>query len=170
MKNTFSNSGMLNWLGFFANKMDVSPEKIKMLNICGRQKNVVPTIDTHKRVLIYTDASHEDLFYTLWEAGFGEYDIWIGEGTEPGSELTNAKLKNVINKKISEPTVIFIVNEKTRESVRYGMKNDLFTKGSVHYVCNEIRAVTHPVSLLLLPDPVFHLPAHPHLHARSPAM
>ena len=74
MKNTFSNSGMLNWLGFFANKMDVSPEKIKMLNICGRQKNVVPTIDTHKRVLIYTDASHEDLFYTLWEAGFGEYD------------------------------------------------------------------------------------------------
>mgnify|MGYP007023866404 FL=1 len=53
-----------------------------MLNICGRQKNVVPTIDTHKRVLIYTDASHEDLFYTLWEAGFGEYDIWIGEGTQ----------------------------------------------------------------------------------------
>ena len=53
-----------------------------MLNICGRQKNIVPTIDTHKRVLIYTDASHEDLFYTLWEAGFGEYDIWIGEGTE----------------------------------------------------------------------------------------
>lgn len=162
MKNTFSNSGMLNWLGFFANKMDVSPEKIKMLNICGRQKNVVPTIDTHKRVLIYTDASHEDLFYTLWEAGFGEYDIWIGEGTEPGSELTNAKLKNVINKKISEPTVVFIVNEKTRESVRYGMKNELFTKGSVHYVCNEIRAVimsilgvdTHDTILALMAESI----------------
>lgn len=133
-----------------------------MLNICGRQKNVVPTIDTHKRVLIYTDASHEDLFYTLWEAGFGEYDIWIGEGTEPGSELTNAKLKNVINKKISEPTVIFIVNEKTRESVRYGMKNDLFTKGSVHYVCNEIRAVimsilgvdTHDTILALMAESI----------------
>lgn len=161
-KNIFSNSGMLNWLGFFANKMDVSPEKIKMLNICGRQKNVVPTIDTHKRVLIFADESHEDLFYTLWEAGFGEYDLWYGAGTEPDGELKNDKIKNVINQKINGPTVIFIVNEKTRESVRFGMKNEMFTKGSVHYVCNEIRAVimsilgvdTHDTILALMAESI----------------
>ena len=48
----YENKDMLSWLGYFADMMKVSPEKIKMLNICGKQKNVVPTIDTHKRVLI----------------------------------------------------------------------------------------------------------------------
>ena len=161
-KDTFSNSGMLNWLGFFANKMNVSPEKIKMLDICGKEKNVVPTIDTHKRVLIFADESHSDLFYDLWEAGFGEYELWYGEGTEPGSELVNKKIENVINKKITGPTVIFIVNEKTRESARYGMKNEVFTKGTVHYVGNEIRAVimsilnvdTHDTILALMAESI----------------
>lgn len=140
-KSTFSNSGMLNWLGFFANKMNVSPEKIKILDICGKVKNVVPTIDTHKRVLLFVDESHEDIFYSLWESGFGEYEIWYGEGTEPGGEIINTKIQNVLNKKITGPMVVFVRNENTRESVRFGIKNDMFTKGSVHYVGNEIRAV-----------------------------
>ncbi len=162
MKNVFSNSGMLNWLGFFANKMDVSPEKIKMLDICGKQKNVVPTIDTHKRVLIFADSTHEDLFYKLWEKGFGDYEVWYGEGTEPGAELTHCTITSIVGKKIEAPTVIFIVNEKTRESVRYGMKNDLFTAGSVQYVGNEIRAVimsilgvdTHDTILALMAESI----------------
>jgi precorrin-6Y C5,15-methyltransferase (decarboxylating) len=140
-KSVFSNSGMLNWLGFFANKMDVKPEKIKMLDICGKVKNVVPTIDTHKRVMIFVDESHEDLFFNLWEAGFGEYEMWYGEGSEPGSEIVHTKIEKSLTHKITGPTVVLIVNEKTRESARYGMKNDMFTKGSVHYVGNEIRAV-----------------------------
>ncbi len=98
----------------------------------------------------------------MWEAGFGEYDLWYGAGTEPGGELKNDKIKNVINQKINGPTVIFIVNEKTRESVRFGMKNEMFTKGSVHYVCNEIRAVimsilgvdTHDTILALMAESI----------------
>ena len=43
--------------------------------------------------------------------------------------------------KIKASTVVYIENEKTRESVRYGMKNDMFSSGSVRYVGNEIRAV-----------------------------
>ena len=40
----YENKDMLSWLGYFADMMKVSPEKIKMLNICGKQKNVVPTM------------------------------------------------------------------------------------------------------------------------------
>ena len=58
---------MLSWVGSFANRMNVSPEKIKMLNICGKTKNVLPTIETHKRVMIFADESQPDLFYELWE-------------------------------------------------------------------------------------------------------
>ena len=96
MKNTFSNSGMLNWLGFFANKMDVSPEKIKMLNICGRQKNVVPTIDTHKRVLIYTDASHKETIVIDAEVGdMVEVTAGAWEGTVGSIKAINPSKQTI---------------------------------------------------------------------------
>ena len=137
----YNNKNMLDWLGYFADRMCVSPEKIKLLNICNKDKNVVPTIDTHKRVLIFTDDSHEDLFYELWEKGFGDYEMWYAEGCAPGGEAEHVQIKQVLNQKIKASTVVYIENEKTRESVRYGMKNDMFSSGSVRYVGNEIRAV-----------------------------
>ena len=150
MNNTiFKNADMLSWLGYFADKMNVSPEKFKMLNICGREKNVIPAIDTHKRVIIFADEMHEDIFYKLWEAGYGEYDLWIGTGTTPADNIMETKLSAVINMKITGPTVIFVKNEKTREAVKIGMKNELFTSGSVQYVGNEIRAV---IMSILAPD------------------
>ena len=45
---------------YFSKEMQVSPEKIKLLDICGKQKNVIPTVEGHKRVLIFADESHED--------------------------------------------------------------------------------------------------------------
>ncbi len=132
---------MLSWTSFFSNKMNVSPEKVKMLNICGKKKNVIPTIESHKRVLIFTDNSNEGLLYDIWEAGLGDTDVWYGTGLEPGSDIKQAKLKELISKEFNEPTVFFVLNENTRESYRIGIKNDQFSKGEVKYVGNEIRAV-----------------------------
>lgn len=140
-KGSYKNSDILAWMGYFAEKMEVSPEKIKLLDICGKLKNVIPFVETRKRVLIFADEMHEDLFYDFWEAGFGEYDMWYGAGTEENGQIKQVKIKEVINKKITGPTVIFILNEKTRESYRIGMKNDMFSKGPIKYVGNEIRAV-----------------------------
>ena len=139
--NTFTSAQMLSWTSFFSNKMNVSPEKVKMLNICGKKKNVIPTIESHKRVLIFTDNSNEGLLYDIWEAGLGDTDVWYGTGLEPGSDIKQAKLKELISKEFNEPTVFFVLNENTRESYRIGIKNDQFSKGEVKYVGNEIRAV-----------------------------
>lgn len=140
-KGSYTNNQILEWMGYFSNKQDVSPEKIKILDICGKMKNVIPFVETHKRVLVFADELHEDLFYDFWEAGFGEYDIWYGAGTSLAIPIKQAKLKEVINQKITGPTVIYILNENTRESYRIGMKNDMFSKGPIKYVGNEIRAV-----------------------------
>lgn len=137
----YSNSEMLAWVGNFADRMSVSPEKIKMLNICGKKKNVLPTIETHKRVMIFADESQPDLFYELWEGGYGDYDMWIGKGVSAGDDVETCKVKEFMDKKISEPLVIFIINENTREASRYGIRNEFFSKGSVNYVGHEIRAV-----------------------------
>ena len=137
----YDNKEMLAWVGNFADLMGVSPEKIKMLNICGKKKNVIPTIETHKRVMIFTDESQQDLFYELWEGGYGDYDMWIGKGICANSDVETCKVKDVMDKKITEPLVIFIINENTREASRYGIRNEFFSKGSVNYVGHEIRAV-----------------------------
>lgn len=137
----YSNGEMLKWVGNFADRMKVSPEKIKMLNICGKKKNVLPTIETHKRVMIFADESHEDLFYELWEGGYGDYDMWIGRGDSAGDAVETCKVKEYMDKKITEPMVIFIINENTREASRYGIRNEFFSKGSVNYVGHEIRSV-----------------------------
>lgn len=140
-KGSYGTSQILDWMGYFSKKMEVSPEKIKLLDICGKMKNVIPFIETHKRVIIFADEMHEDLFYELWEAGFGEYDMWYGVGIREEGQVRQVKIKEVINRKITAPTVIFILNEKTRESYRIGMKNDMFSKGPIKYVGKEIRAV-----------------------------
>ena len=137
----YNSSEMLNWVGNFADRMGVSPEKIKMLNICGKKKNVLPTIETHKRVMIFADESQPDLFYELWEGDYGDLDMWIGYGASSDNKVDNCKVKEFMDKKITEPVVIFIINENTREASRYGIKNEFFTKGSVNYVGHEIRAV-----------------------------
>ena len=71
MSNVFETENILAWMGYFSGKMSVGPEKFKVLNICGREKNVIPTIETHKRVLIFADSDHEELFYEFCESGFG---------------------------------------------------------------------------------------------------
>ncbi len=140
-KGSYSTNQILEWMGYFSKTMDVSPEKIKLLDICGKVKNVIPFVETHKRVLIFADESCGDLFYDFWEAGFGEYDMWYAVGIQEEGQVKHVKIKEAINRKITSPTVIFILNEKTRESYRIGMKNEMFSKGPIKYVGNEIRAV-----------------------------
>ncbi len=137
----FTNASMLAWTGHFAEMMDVSPEKMKLLNICQKKKNVIPSIESHKRVLIFADSSHKNLCYEIWEAGLGECDVWYGTGSTPNDQIKTAKIKDMINSEIKEPTVFFILNENTRESYQIGIKNEFFSRGSIHYVGSEIRAV-----------------------------
>lgn len=140
-ENVYSNGTMLAWTGHFAEMMDISPEKIKLLNICQKKKNVIPSIESHKRVLIFADASHSNLCYEIWEAGLGECDVWYGTGTTPTDQIRTAKIKDMIGTEIKEPTVLFILNENTRESYKIGIKNENFSRGPIHYVGSEIRAV-----------------------------
>ena len=53
----FTNSQMLKWMEYVADMQGVSAEKIKMLNTCSKRRNVLATIATHKRVLIFADST-----------------------------------------------------------------------------------------------------------------
>ena len=38
-KGSYATKQILNWMEYFSKEMQVSPEKIKLLDICGKQKN-----------------------------------------------------------------------------------------------------------------------------------
>jgi precorrin-6Y C5,15-methyltransferase (decarboxylating) len=131
---------MLDWMEYISEQQDISPEKIKLLNTCGKRRNVLATIATHKRILIFADETHGNILYKCWEAGYGEYDLYYGQGFEPG-EMKHCKLGEMMDTEISGPTVLYIENENTRESMIFGMKNENFATGTVKYVGHEIRSV-----------------------------
>lgn len=66
--------------------------------------------------------------------------MYYGKGYEP-SEMKHCKVSDMMDDPIAGPTVIFIVNENTRESMIFGMKNENFSSGTVKYVGHEIRSV-----------------------------
>ena len=136
----FSTSQMLKWMEYVADMKGVSPEKIKLLNTCGKRRNVLATIATHKMILIFADDTKANMLYKCWEAGYGDYEMYYGTGYEP-SEMKPCKVSDLMDDPISGPTVIFIVNENTRESMIFGMKNENFSMGTVKYVGHEIRSV-----------------------------
>ncbi|MCD8019226.1 MAG: precorrin-6B methylase [Clostridiales bacterium] len=141
IKSSFTNAQILAWLEYFSKKAGLDIEKIKLMDISKKKKNLIPTIETHKRVLVFADAGDPNFFFNLWEYGLGECDIWFKTGLEPEGSVTIRKLSEMIDIEITEPSVMLIFNPNSRSSYRIGMQNDNFTPGSVRYVASEIRSI-----------------------------
>ena len=140
-KSSFTNQNILAWLQYFSQKAGLDIEKIKIIDISKKKKNLIPTIETHKRVLVFADSGNPNFFFDLWEYGLGECDIWFKTGLEPEGNVNICKLSDMIDKEITEPSVMLIFNPNAISSYKIGMKNDNFSQGSVRYVASEIRSI-----------------------------
>ena len=90
---------------------------------------------------MFTNAGVDDIFYRLWNAGLGECDVWYNEGSKPEGEILNSKVKDMIDRGINASAGMLIINPNARNTAKIGMGNEMFQKGSIHYVGSEIRAV-----------------------------
>ena len=140
MNELFTNEKILSWLQYYAKNTPVDLERVKMLDITKKNKNVIPTVESHKVTLVFTQAGDPDIFYRMWNAGLGDCDVWYNEGSEPTGEIKNDKLKDMINRGINASAAMLIMNPNARSTSKIGMKNMNFSRGSVHYVGSEIRA------------------------------
>ena len=82
-KQVFTNEIILSWLQYYAGNTTIDLEHVKIIDITRKNKNVIPTVESHKTTLIFTNAGINDIFYRLWNAGLGECDVWYNEGSEP---------------------------------------------------------------------------------------
>lgn len=139
--NTFSNETILAWLNFFSNGTLIDLEHVKILDITRKNKNVVPTVEAHKTTLVFTKAGDDDIFYRLWNAGLGDCEVWFNEGNVPIGKIYHKKVSDMINRGINASAGMLIINKTARNTAKIGLSNELFQKGSIHYVGSEIRSI-----------------------------
>ena len=137
----FNNSHVLAWLGYFSKNTEVDLEHVKILDITRKNKNLIPAVEAHHNVLVFTEAGHEDIFYRMYNAGLGECTVTYNEGSEPEGPIKTDKVANMIDRGINASAGMLIYNPNARSTVKFGMDNKAFASGSVRYVGSEIRSI-----------------------------
>ena len=105
--NLFTNAHILAWLQYFTDNADVDLERVKILDITRKNKNLIPTVESHRSVLVFTEAGHPDIFYRMYNAGLGECTVIYNEGY--GCKKEKLDGKDVVI--ISETDVFAIVED-----------------------------------------------------------
>lgn len=138
---SFTNDQILSWINYFTKLTGTAIEKIKLIDVSRKKKNMIPAIESHKSVMIFIDEGHPGFFFDLWEAGLGDCELWFRTGTEPKGNVKICKIADMIDQEITEPSVMLIVNQKATSSYRRSIQNTSFSQGSVRYVASEIRSI-----------------------------
>ncbi|MCR4585889.1 MAG: precorrin-6B methylase [Lachnospiraceae bacterium] len=137
----FNNTQILSWLQYFSSNTDIDLEHVKILDITRKNKNLIPTVEAHRTVLVFTEAGNKDIFYKMWDVGLGDCEVIYNEGSEPSGEIKRDKVSHMIDRGINASAGMIVLNPNARSTVKFGMDNKLFASGSVKYVGSEIRSV-----------------------------
>lgn len=137
----FNNSSIISWLQYFSANTEVDLEHVKILDITRKNKNIIPTVEVHRCVLVFTEAGHPDIFYRMYNAGLGDCTVIYNEGSEPTGPIKQDKVSHMIDRGINASAGMLILNPNARSTMKFGMDNSALAKGSVRYVGSEIRAV-----------------------------
>ena len=137
----FTNEVIISWLQYYAQNTTLDLEHVKIIDITKKNKNVIPTVESHKTTMVFTNAGIEDIFYRLWNAGLGECEVWYNEGSDPSGQILNQKVKYMIDRGINASAGMLIINPNARNTAKIGLSNEMFQRGSIQYVGSEIRAI-----------------------------
>lgn len=140
-KQLFTNEIILSWLQYFAENTPVDLEQIKMMDITKRNKNLIPTVESHKAVLAFMEAGDPEIFYHMWNAGLGDCEVWYNEGSQPVGEIKHDKVSDMINRGINESAGMLVVNPNARNTYKLGLDSLNFRQGSSRRLGSEIRSV-----------------------------
>lgn len=79
----FNNESILAWLKYFSDHSEIDLSTVRILDITGENRNLLPTVQANRSVLVFTDGNHPEIFYSMWDEGMGDCEIWYNEGSEP---------------------------------------------------------------------------------------
>ncbi|MCR5790061.1 MAG: precorrin-6B methylase [Lachnospiraceae bacterium] len=139
--NLFTNSHILSWLQYFSDNTEIDLEHVKILDITRKNKNLIPTVESHRCVLVFTEAGNKDIFYKMWNVGLGDCEVIYNEGSEPTGPIKRDPVSAMIDRGINASAGMIVLNPNARSTIKFGMDNKKFASGSVKYVGSEIRSV-----------------------------
>lgn len=139
--NIFNNTHVLAWLQYFSENTEVDLEHVKILDITRKNKNLIPTVEAHRSVLVFTEAGHPDIFYRMYNAGLGECTVIYNEGSEPAGPIKENKVMDMVGRGINASAGMLILNPKACSTLKFGIDNRELAFGSVKYVGSEIRTI-----------------------------
>jgi precorrin-6Y C5,15-methyltransferase (decarboxylating) len=137
----FSNEVILSWLHYFSEHVDINLAKLKMLDMTGKNKNLIPSIMCNRAVLVFVNAGNPEIFYDMWNAELGDCEVWYNEGSDPWGEIKHDRVSDMIHRGINYSAAMLILNPHAATNTQIGMENSRFSPGSVQYVCREVRAI-----------------------------
>ncbi len=137
----FTNEVIISWLQYYAQNTTLDLEHVKIIDITRKNKNVIPTVESHKTTLVFTNAGIDDIFYRLWTAGLGDCEVWYNEGSDPSGPILHQPVRDMIDRGINASAGMLIINPSARNTSRIGLNNGMFQRGSIQYVGSDIRAV-----------------------------
>ncbi len=138
---SFTNDQILAWVNYYTKLTGTEIEKVKLIDVSRKKKNIIPAIESHKSVMVFIDEGHPGFFFNLWESGLGDCELWFRTGTTPKGKVKICTIADMIDQEITEPSVMLIVNQKATSSYRRSIQNTSFSQGSVRYVASEIRSI-----------------------------
>ena len=106
----FTNEVILSWLQYYAKNTSLDLEHVKMIDITKKNKNIIPTVEAHRCVLIFTEAGHKDIFYRMYNAGLGDCSVVYNEGSEPTGEIKRHLVSEMIDRGINASAGMLILN------------------------------------------------------------
>ena len=104
-QNLFTNAHILAWLQYFSDNTEVDLERVKILDITRKNKNLIPTVESHRSVLVFTEAGHPDIFYRMFNAGLGDCTVIYNEGSEPAGPVKQNKVYDMMTGASTPPPV-----------------------------------------------------------------
>ena len=139
-KPLFTNDVILAWLQYFAENTPIDLEQIKMMDVTKRNKNLIPTVESHKAVLAFVEAGDLDIFYHMWNAGLGNCEVWYNEGSDPIGPIKHDDVRFMIDRGINASAGMLIVNPNAVSTYKSGL-GDLTVRSNTNHVGDEVRNI-----------------------------
>ena len=79
----FNNESILAWLKYFAENTPIDLSTVRILDITGEDRNLLPAVQANRSVLVFTDGNRPEVFYSMWDSGMGDCEICTTRARNP---------------------------------------------------------------------------------------
>lgn len=88
----FTNEVILSWLQYYAKNATIDLEHVKIIDITKKNKNIIPTVESHKTTMVFSNARSK-IFFT-------DYGMQDWESATSGTTRVRSRKDKCITEKL----------------------------------------------------------------------